>query len=337
MNRKGHIFEQIVDIENLRNAAHKARKGKKPTASMREYDKDPEGNLLALQQTLIAGTFKTSPYRLFTIHDPKEREISCLPYYPDKVAHHAFINILEPIYERQFTADTYSCIKKRGIHACANAVKRQLREDPEGTRYCLKIDIRKFYPNIDHAILKQMHRRIIKDRRVLEWIDELIDSTEGEKGIPIGNDPSRYFSNYYLSPLDHWLKEEKHVRHYSRYMDDIVIFGATKDELHRLLAEMREYLQQYKLQIKDNYQVFPTDARGVDFVGYVFRHTHTRMRKSVKQRLARKVALLNRQGHRISEQDYRNAIAPWWGWAKHCNSIHLINKLSKGATYDIEF
>ncbi len=337
MNRKGHIFEQIIDIDNLRLAAYKARKGKKPTANMREYDKDPEGNLLALQRSLIEGTYKTSPYVLFTIHDPKEREISRLPYYPDKVAHHAFINILEPIYVRQFTADTYSCIKGRGIHACANAVKRMLREDPEGTRYCLKIDIRKFYPNINHDILKQLHRHIIKDRRVLAWLDELIDSTEGETGIPIGNDPSRYFSNFYLSPLDHWLKEKKHVKYYARYMDDIVIFGASKDELHALLREMREFLTSLKLEIKDNYQVFPTDARGVDFVGYVFRHTHTRLRKSVKQNLARKVALLNRKGHRVSERDYRNAIAPWWGWAKHCNAIHLIQTLSKGATYEIEF
>lgn len=337
MNRKGQLFEQIVDIDNLRLAAHKARLGKKITVNMKEYDKDPEGNLRALQESLIAGTFKTSPYFVFTIKDPKEREISRLPFYPDKVAHHAFINILEPIYVRQFTADTYSCIKGRGIHACANAVKRMLREDPEGTRYCLKIDIRKFYPNINHDILKQLHRHIIKDRRVLAWLDELIDSTEGETGIPIGNDPSRYFSNFYLSPLDHWLKEKKHVKYYARYMDDIVIFGASKDELHALLREMRDFLTSLKLEIKDNYQVFPTDARGVDFVGYVFRHTHTLMRKSVKQNLARKVALLNRKGHRISERDYRNAIAPWWGWAKHCNSKHLINKLSKGATYEIEF
>lgn len=337
MKRYGHLFEQIVDIDNLRLAAAKARKGKKVTFNMKEFDEDPEGNLLALQKSLIEGTFRTSEYFLFKIREPKERLISRLPYYPDKVAHHAFINVLEPIYRKQFTADTYSCIKGRGIHACASAVKKMLQTDPEGTRYCLKIDVRKFYPNIDHEILKQMHRNIIKDRRVLAWIDELIDSTEGEKGIPIGNDPSRYFSNFYLSPFDHWIKEEKHVKYYARYMDDITIFAASKELLHLLLAEMREYFKTLKLTIKDNYQIFPTDARGVDFVGYVFRHTHTLMRKSVKQNLARKVALLNRKGHRISEREYRQAIAPWWGWAKHADTKHLIHKLSKGATYEIEF
>lgn len=337
MNRKGHLFEQIVDIENLRLAAYKARRGKKPTENMRIFDKDPEGNLLALQQSLIDGTYKTSKYTTFKMYKPKEREISKLPYYPDKVAHHTFINILEPIYVRQFTADTYSCIKGKGIHSCANAVKQMLRKDIVGTKYCLKLDIRKFYPNIDHTVLKNLHRRIIKDRRVLEWIDKLIDSTGGEKGIPIGNDPSRYFSNFYLSPLDHWIKEEKHVKHYARYMDDFIIFGATKEELHRLLAEIRDYLKEYKLVLKNNYQIFPTDARGVDFVGYVFRHTHTLMRKSIKKRFARKIAKLNRGGHKISRKEYRKAIASWWGWSKHCNAKHLIQKLLKTAAYEIEF
>ena len=338
MQRAAHLFEQIIDLDNLRLADSRARKGKKHTVGVRNFDKNAEALLAELHDSLASGNYHTSPYTVFKIYDPKERDIYRLPYYPDRIAQHAIVAILEPIYMRQFTADTYSCIKGRGIHACANAVKRMLRTDPEGTRYCLKIDIRKYYPNINHDILKQQHRHIIKDRRTLALLDEIIDSTEGDTGIPIGNYLSQFFANFYLSPFDHWMKEQQHVRHYARYADDIVVFADTKCELHRLLAEMRQYLHaQLKLEIKPNYQIFPTDARGVDFVGYVFRHTHKRMRKSVKQRIARRVALLNRKGHRVSEQDYRKAIAPWWGWSKHCNSKNLIHTLSKGATYEIEF
>ena len=147
-------------MSNLILADKKARKGKADQPGVKDFDKDRENNLATLQQSLIDKTFRTSPYKKFIIFEPKEREIFMLPYFPDRIVQHAVMNILEPIFVSVFTADTYSCIKKRGIHAASYAVRRALRDIP-GTQYCLKFDIKKFYPSIDHDILKQLLRRKI--------------------------------------------------------------------------------------------------------------------------------------------------------------------------------
>lgn len=171
--------------------------------------------------------------------------------------------------------------------------------------------------------MKTIVRRKIKDQRLLALLDEIIDSAPG---VPIGNYLSQFLANLYLSYFDHWLKEVKMVKYYYRYADDIVILGQNKPELHTLRADMDEYLsQKLKLKMKGNYQVFPVDARGIDFVGYVFRHTHVLMRKSIKQRMCRKAAKLNKKN--IPIKAYKQAIAPWLGWAKHCNTRHLTKKV----------
>ena len=150
------------------------------------------------------------------------------------------MNIMEPIQTSIFTTDTFSCIKGRGIHLAAKKVKKALHTDPEGTKYCLKIDIRHFYPNIDHDILKTIVRRKIKDPDLLWLLHEIIDSADG---VPIGNYLSQFFANLYLAYFDHWLKETKKVRYYYRYADDIVVLGNNKAELQRLLIEIRAYLR----------------------------------------------------------------------------------------------
>lgn len=332
MKRYGNLYDKIISLDNLRLADEKARKGKLQSYGVRRHDENREQNLIDLHEQLKAGTFKTSQYDIFTIHEPKEREIYRLPYYPDRIVHHAAMNILEPIWCSIFTADTYSCIKGKGIHAAARKLKQYLREDPAGTRYCLKIDIRKYYPSIDHDILKQIIRRKIKDRRLLALLDEIIDSAEG---VPIGNYLSQYFANLYLAYFDHWIKEEKRTRYYFRYADDIVVLSDSKEHLHALLADMREYLAvELHLQIKDNYQIFPVEARGIDFVGYVFYHTHTLLRKSIKQTFCRKVAKIRKRKIRPAEKELKQEICPWWGWAKHCDSKHLFKQQLKKTGYE---
>lgn len=286
------------------------------------HDLNREGNIAQLHELLKEKRYRTSPYHIFTIHEPKERVIYRLPYYPDRIMHHAIMNVLEPILVPMFTADTYSCIKGRGVHSAAEAVKQALRDVP-GTTYCLKLDIRKFYPSIDHAVLKGLLRRKIKDADLLGLLDEIIDSADG---LPIGNYLSQYLANFYLTGFDHWLKEVKGVRYYFRYADDIVLLGGSKDVLHGLLAEIREYLGGLRLEVKGNYQVFPVAARGIDFVGYVFRHTHVRVRKSIKQQFARKLK------HRGAG---RETVASYYGWLKHCNSKNLIKKLAVKSFKDL--
>ncbi len=259
-------------------------------------------------------TYTTSPYTTFKIFEPKERLIFRLPYFPDRITHHAVMNVLEPVFTRLFTADTYSCIKGKGIHGAANALKLALK-DRANTIYCLKMDIKKFYPNINHAILKHLLRRKFKDNDLLWLLDGIIDSAEG---LPIGNYLSQYFANYYLTYFDHWLKEDKMVRYYFRYADDLVILSNNKPELHQLLAEIRNYLQtELRLTVKDNYQVFPVEARGIDFVGYRFYHTHTLLRKTIKQNFARMLATRKNP----------LSIASYKGWTKHADCKNLVKKL----------
>ena len=192
MKRIGNLFDRVIDVENLRLADEKARKGKLRSYGVKVHDKNREANLIALHESLKNGTFKTSKYHIFTIYEPKERQIFRLPYYPDRILHHAIMNVLEPIWVSVFNNNTYSCIKNRGIHKCAKDVRKALKQDPMGTRYCLKIDIKKFYPSIDHELLKVVVRRKIKDGRLLALLDEIIDSVPS--GVPIGNYLSQYFS-----------------------------------------------------------------------------------------------------------------------------------------------
>jgi retron-type reverse transcriptase len=273
MKRLGNLYDQICSIENLRLADEKARRRKLRSYGVQRHDKNRDENLLRLQEMLLTQTYKTSQYDVFTIYEPKERQIFRLPYFPDRITHHAIMNVLEPIWVSVFTNDTYSCIKNRGIHAAAKRVKYDLKTDPEGTIYCLKIDVRKFYPSIDHDILKQVIRRKIKDKRLLWLLDEIIDSADG---VPIGNYLSQYFANLYLAYFDHWIKEVKQVRYFYRYADDIVILSSSKESLHALLREMRVYLRDnLKLKIKHNFQVFPVDSRGIDFRIPLLSYSHT--------------------------------------------------------------
>lgn len=310
MKRVGNIYDRICSIDNIRQAYINAKKNKKSTYGVRVFDKDVEGNLLRLHNELNSETYRTGEYFIFKKLTPKEREIYRLDFR-HRVVHHAIMIVLEPVWCNVFTRDTYSCIKGRGIHGCANRVRQDLK-DVAGTQYCLKLDVRKFYPNIDHDVLKGIIRRKIKCTRTLKLLDEIIDSAPG---VPIGNFVSQYFANLYLSYLDHWLKETKGVKYYYRYCDDMVILHADKRYLHALLTEIKEYLSdRLKLQIKDNYQVFPVDSRGVDFVGYVFFHTHTLLRKSIKKAMVKKSGNIK-------------SMASYYGWCKHCNSRNLLKKL----------
>jgi len=317
MKRFNNLFEKICDLNNLRIADLKARKGKIRSYGVRHHDLNRDNNIHELHKELVKGTFKTSQYSVFDIVSDagKKRTIYRLPYYPDRILHHAILNILEPIWVSIFTSDTYSCIKNRGIHAIVRKLKRDIKDD-NNTKYCLKLDITKFYPSIDHEILKQIIRKKIKDKRLLSLLDEIIDSAPG---VPIGNYLSQFFANIYLTYFDHYIKEVKKVKYYYRYADDIVILHGERVYLHDILNDIKTYFcENLKLQVKSNYQVFPVQARGIDFVGYVFYHTHILLRKRIKQNFAKYI-----KKHKCTIKQ-----CPQYGWAIHCNSVNLIKTLS---------
>lgn len=310
MKRKGNLFESICSIENLELADKKASKGKSKQYGVRIHKRRSADNLLELHLNLLSKNYKTSPYKTFKVYEPKEREIFSLPYFPDRIVHHAIMNSLEKMFVDCFTADTYSCIKGKGIHAAHNALNKALDNETE-TKYCLHLDVKKFYPSIDHDTLKNFLRRKIKDSDLLWLLDDIIDSAPG---LPIGNYLSQYFANFYLTGFDHWIKEIKGIRSYLRYADDMLIFAATKEELHKLLSEIKAYfIEKLKLEIKSNYQIYEVDRRGVNFVGYIHFRRYSKVRKPIKKNFVKAVKRKDTQ-----------SINSYLGWIKHSSGRHLV-------------
>jgi RNA-directed DNA polymerase len=314
LKRLGNLYDTNCTIERLREAYINAKKGKTKSYGVKQFEKDVDGNLQKLQQSLFNLSFKTSTYSTFTLNEyGKDRLISRLPFYPDRITHHWLMLMLEPIWNNIFVRDTYACIKTRGIHDGLKRLKEFLK-DKENTTYCLKIDVRKFYPSIDHTILKGIIRKKIKDNKLLFLLDEIIDSAPG---VPIGNYLSQYFANLYLAYFDHYMKEVQQVRYYQRYADDIVILHNDKAYLHSLLVNISDYMEtDLKLHVKDNYQVFPVKKRGIDYLGYKTYHTHSLIRKSIKQRMFKRLK-------QITPDNFKLKTAAYNGWLNHANAHNL--------------
>lgn len=319
MKRYGNLYTQICDIENIRLAHMRARRGKRHYAEVRLIDNDPDTYFEQIHLMLASRTFRNSPYEIFTrIEKGKTREIFKLPYYPDRIIHHCAMNVLEPIWYKTFIRDTYSSLRGRGVLDGLRRLETFLA-DEENTRYCFKLDVRKFYPSIDHDVLKEVIRRSIKCPGTLWLLDEIIDSAPG---VPIGNYLSQYFANLYLSYFDHWAKEELKARYYLRYCDDIVILHSDKTVLHDWHHRIERYLMdRLKLKIKSNWQIFPTRTRGIDFLGYRFFGTHTLVRRRISSAFKRKVAKIRKL--RPVPATIINTTMSYYGWLKHANARNL--------------
>lgn len=323
MRRCGNLLLKIADPNNVNIADEKASCAKGSTYGVRKHNKNREDENRQLWLNILLGYYHTSPYTNFKVFEPKERLIYRLPYYPDRIAHHMIMNVLEPIWKKIFIKTTYASIKGRGIHALQKQLVHDLKADPKGTVYCLKLDIRKFYPSIDHGILKQIIRKKIKDKAVLKLLDEIIDSAEG---VPIGNYLSQYFANLYLAYFDHWVKEVLKVRYYYRYADDIVLLSDSKEKLHNWFNQIKDYLEnKLKLQVKSNWQIFPVEARGIDYVGYVTRHKYVKLRKSTKMRMWKTIHKYEK--NEIDKEKLQRSLTSYFGWLKYCNSKHLLYKV----------
>lgn len=316
--------EMVYEINNLVAAHHNARKGKTFYSEVKMVDSNPGFYLYDLQELEMSGQYKTSEYETFWKQDgEKLREIFKLPYYPDRVHQWAIIQVIEPALLRHMTDDTYSALPGRGTHRAYKKLKKCLRKDPEGTQWCLKLDIRKYYPNINKQKLKEVYASLFKDKKLLEMIYEIIDSTPGLKGVPIGNYISQYSGNLYLSGFDHMVKEVYKVKHYFRYMDDMVFLASTKEELQKLVKQVIKYLkEELDLEVKPNWSLFRVEDRGIDFVGYVFKHNTIRLRKSIVRTLKSISLKIKRRVNRGLLITYHLycGINSMIGWLKHCDS-----------------
>ncbi len=268
MKRYNNLYPRICEYENVMDAHVKARRGKRHYAEVKMVDARPEHYVGLIVKSLVNKTYGDIRYTTKTRFDGRKvREIYVLNYYPHRIVQWAMANILVPVWKPVFIRDTYSSIDGRGIHSASRRLQSWMQDEP-ATRYCLKLDVRKFYPSIDHDVLKCILRRKIQCADTLRLLDMLVDSAPG---VPIGNYLSQYLGNLYLSGLDHFVKERLGVRCYMRYCDDIVILGSSKRELRSAFGAINTYMtDRLKLTVKGNYQVFPVASRGIDFLGYRF-------------------------------------------------------------------
>jgi retron-type reverse transcriptase len=289
MKRVGGLFDQVVSFENLRRAAYKALRGKRDKGRVGKFYYNLENELVVLQEELVSGAYRPRPYHVFEIREPKVRKI-CASDFRDRVVHHALCNLLEPIFERRLIYDSYACRVGKGSHRALARVQYFART----YGYFLKCDVRKYFESIDHIILKDLLRRILKDQRILTLIDVIIDhpipGNESGKGVSIGNLTSQHFANLVLGELDHFLKEEVKVRGYLRYMDDLICFSDQKVDLRRVLDEVRGFLlRKLRLELKDSATRIAPVTEGVPFLGFRIFRNLIRLQRSNLVRFRRKI------------------------------------------------
>lgn len=319
MKRYGNLFEKIVSYENLVLAHKNARKGKSHYTEVKMVNENPEFYLKKIQQSLIDKTFTTSDYIVEEKFDKtKQRTIHKLPYYPDRIVQHALVQVCESIWNKTLIRDTFQSLKGRGTFDGFKRVSKAVKRN--NPKYCLKIDIEKYYPSVNNDILKKVVKKKIKCKDTLWLIDDIIDSTNG---LPIGNYTSQYFGNLYLSDFDWWIKQEKKASCYYRYCDDMIFLHDDKHFLHTLKHEIIDRLSTYQLKIKSNHQVFDVEKQGLDFIGFIFRQTHTLLRPRIAKSLKAKAKIINKKHRKLPASQVVNSLMSYWGWIKFTNSKNL--------------
>lgn len=330
-------------MDNLRLAHHNARKDKSHYQAVKKTDQNLEERLKEIQDMLINHTYKPGMYRTSWRFDKgKWRILYKLPYHPDRVIQWAVMQVIEPCFQRVFLPFVCASLPNRGIHYACDLIDKYFKEDPVNTQFYLQIDIKKFYPNINRSILRNLLRKLFKDKELLEFFDKLIDGFDytniehlnladeqkelycnPARGVPIGSYISQYFANFYLAYFDHWLKEECKCKYIIRYMDDIVIFSNNQEELLELIPHIKTYLyDNLSLEIKNTY-ILRSSAEGIELLGYIHYPTY---RLVSKNGIIRAKVLF----HKISQQNYVteyqwHSLISRLGWLVWANTYNFIS------------
>lgn len=325
MKRKGNIYKSIVEKENIKfailNAARRKMKRNNVQKVMNNIDKYVDN----IQNMLINKSYTPSPYQEVKIQDgvrKKERIIFKPCFYPDQIVHWSLMLQIEEILKKGLYDYCCASIRGRGLLYGVKYIRKIIVRDRKNTKYCLKLDIKKFYPSINKEILKKKFRKVIKCGDTLDLIDLIIDSSKS--GVPIGNYTSQWFANFYLQDLDHYIKEKLKVPYYVRYMDDMVLFHRNKKELHKIRIAIQDFLNKEDLKLKENWQLFKLDSRPLDFLGYRFYRGYTTLRRANFLRIKRRVKRVFKK-QKINYED-ASAIISYCGWLKHCNSYNYRQK-----------
>ena len=340
---KNIYFDKICSFDNLLLAYKKARKGKRNRAEVQDFEFNYEKIIFDIQEKLLNRNYQFDDYRIFTVYEPKERLISSAPFN-DRVVHHAICNIIEPYLDKAMISDTYACRKGKGTHKALEKASKLLKTH----KYILKLDIKKFFFTIDHKILLTELSKKIKDGYLLELIEKLLSTyitdinyyyniendslleVMRKRGLPIGNLTSQLFANFYLNPLDRFIKEELGFSSYIRYMDDTLIFSNNKKELQEAKTKIELLLEKkYRLKINKKKSCIITQNNGIKYLGF---HLYKYNRRILQENLDRfkKRFIIKSKKYQNGDIEFDNILCSlnsWIGFKGKKKNISITNKI----------
>lgn len=343
MKRYGNLWTAITDFDNLLYAARQAQRGKRFRENVLEFNFALEQELFTLQRQLRDRSYQPGGYRTFEIKDPKPRLISAAPYR-DRVVHHALCHIILPLLEPTLINDTYANRVGYGTHRALKRFTPLARR----YRYCLQCDIQKYFPSIDHDLLKGLIRRRLKCPDTLWLIDTIIDASneppavveyfpgddlltplQRRRGLPIGNLTSQLFANLYLSPFDHFVKRDLKLTHYLRYVDDFAAFSDDRQALAEARVAMEDYLDTLRLKMHPIKSQLVETRHGVNFVGFRVLPDRIRVRNDNLRRARRRMKRLQKDYETglITLRPLVQRLQSWEAHLTHGDTYRLRRKL----------
>jgi hypothetical protein len=327
MKRIGYIYENIYDIDNIKEAIYKASEEKREHEHVKQVLSNIEHYAYRVHLLIKNKEYVPTKPKIKTIQDTSNGKVRVIyqpNFFPDQIIHWSLMLQIQPIIMRGMYAYSCGSVPNRGTTYAQDTIRKWLDNDIRNTKYCLKMDIKKFYPSISNELLKRMFERKIKDKDCLWLINTIIDHNDGQ---PIGFYTSQWFANFFLEGMDHYIKEKLGVKYYVRYVDDLVLFGSNKRKLHRVRKEVDRYTKGIELKIKDNWQVFRVDKRDLDFLGVRFYRNKTTLRSRNALRIRRRVKKIKKKGY-LNDKDAA-AILSYWGWIKRTDSYSFYHKYVK--------
>lgn len=329
MKSYNHLYEKFISEENILQAVESVAKshGNHPKLiSIMEMDKT---EMIMLIEN-YASNFHHFKHCEIPIYDgiSKKQRIIIVPSIKEQILHHMIVNTLKPVICKGMYEFSCGSIPDRGPHYGKRYIEKAIKYDKRNIKYCLKMDVQKFFNSIPHDILKFKFQKYIHDEIFLKILYEVIDTTES--GLPLGFYTSQWFANWYLQGLDHFIKEDMGMPYYVRYMDDMVIFCSNKRVLHEVRRQIENYLNDVLgLNLKSNWQVFRFDyikkgernGRFLDFMGFRFYRDKTTLRRNILLKITRKALKMHKK-EKYTIYDIRQLLS-YMGWINCTDSYQL--------------
>ena len=324
-------FDKYLTYENLFKAHRFARKGKGYRKEIILFNLKQEEYINWLYDKLKSKEYKHGGYTVFYVTEPKLRKIEKSRYI-DRIVHRWVVdNFLEPIFVPQFVITSYACLKNRGMHKACLDVQKTMKHCKRiwNEYYILKMDVAKYFENIDKKILLKILERKIKDEKLMWLLKEILYAQKREKGLEIGNYTSQMFANIYLNEIDQYIKHKLHIKYYFRYLDDSIVIVKTKEEAKNALEKIKEFLKEnLELELNKKTQIFK-NKQGVNFCGYKINENRLKIRDKGKRKLKKKIKKLKYEVKigKITSKEAKKYIAGHLGYIKIANTYNLENKL----------